>query len=114
MIEVNREKISKETIDAWFNSWEQLSEKLHAAHSERLKTETIEYMLQGIASYENLLLNSAAKEATIDDDFELYPINGKERLQFIKARPAQFASYRQLDELYKETKKRTARLRIKK
>ena len=114
MIDVSKEKIDKQTIDTWFANWEQLSEKLHAAHSERSKAETLEYMLKGIADYQKLLLDSAATEATVDDDFELYPINGKERLQFIKSRPAQFASYRQLDELYKETKKRIARLRLKK
>ncbi|HEY9571413.1 MAG TPA: hypothetical protein VIR26_10460, partial [Metalysinibacillus sp.] len=49
-------------------------------------------------------------EAFIDDS--LLPTNGRERLAFIKARPGQYACYRQLDELYKETKKRIARVRI--
>lgn len=114
MILVNKDAISKEAIDEWFANWEQLSTQLHTVHSDRVKETTLALMQQGIAAYEQLLLQSAVEEANVDADFELYPINGKERLQFIKARPAQFASYRQLDELYKETKKRTARLRLKK
>ena len=114
MIAVNQEKINKEYIDEWYANWEILSSKLYIAHSERLKSEAFKLMEVGIAAYEALLLQSAMDNATVEDDFELYPINGRERLTFIKARPAQFASYRQLDELYKETKKRAARLRLKK
>lgn len=114
MISVNQQAIAKETIDAWFAAWEQVSEQLNDAHTNRNKQLSLELMLKGIAMYDKLLLDSAAEEALIDADFELYPINGRERMQFIKARPAQFASYRQLDELYKETKKRAARLRLKK
>jgi hypothetical protein len=114
MIEVNQEAISKEIIDAWFSKWEAVSEQLNEAHTARDKVLSLELMMKGIAMYDQLLLESAATEAFVDADFELFPINGRERMQFIKARPAQFASYRQLDELYKETKKRAARLRLKK
>lgn len=114
MIEVNQEAISKERIDEWYTEWEKVSKQLNEAHTARNKMQSLELMQKGIAMYDKLLLDSAVTEAFIDADFELYPINGKERLQFIKARPAQFASYRQLDELYKETKKRAARLRLKK
>ncbi|MER1999721.1 MAG: YpoC family protein [Lysinibacillus sp.] len=114
MIEVNQEAISKEIIDKWFNEWEAVSEQLNEAHTARDKVLSLELMMKGIAMYDKLLLDSAVSEAQVDNEFELYPINGRERMQFIKARPAQFASYRQLDELYKETKKRVARLRLKK
>ena len=114
MIEVNKDAISKDVIDAWFAEWESLSERLNEAHTTRNKALSLELMMNGIANYDKLLLDSAIGEATVDMDFELFPINGRERMQFIKARPAQFASYRQLDELYKETKKRSARLRLKK
>ena len=113
MIEVKQEAISKEIIDEWFGQWEELRERIHAAHEERRKEAAI-LMKQGIAHYEKLLIDSAATEATPADDFELYPINGRERLEFIKMKPGQYACYRQLDELYKETKKRCARLRLKK
>ena len=113
MIEVNKDKISKESIDAWFAEWEALQQAIHVAHEAR-NGEAKPLMEQGIAHFEKLLVESAANESSADADFELYPINGKERLAFIKAKPGQYACYRQLDELFKETKKRAARLRLKK
>ena len=113
MIEVNKHKISKEIVDAWFVEWEALQEAIHAAHEARNgEAETL--MEKGVAHFEKLLVDSAANQVSADADFELYPINGKERLAFIKAKPGQYACYRQLDELFKETKKRAARLRLKK
>jgi len=114
MIEVKQELISKEIVDAWFAEWEVLSENIHAAHDARDRQAANGLMEQGIALYERLLIESSDAERVLDNDFELYPINGKERFQFIRMRPGQFACYRQLDELFKETKKRAARLRIKK
>ena len=113
MIEVNKDNISKEIVDAWFTQWEALQQEIHAAHEAR-NGEAKSLMEQGIAHFEKLLVESAASQVSADTDFELYPINGKERLAFIKAKPGQYACYRQLDELFKETKKRAARLRLKK
>ena len=113
MIEVNKDNISKEIVDAWFAQWEALQQAIHAAHEAR-NGEAKPLMEQGIAHFEKLLVESAADQVSADVDFELYPINGKERLAFIKAKPGQYACYRQLDELFKETKKRAARLRLKK
>ena len=113
MIEVNKDKISKESVDAWFVEWEALQQAIHEAHEAR-NGEAKPLMEQGIAHFEKLLVESAANPVSADADFELYPINGKERLAFIKAKPGQYACYRQLDELFKETKKRAARLRLKK
>lgn|SRR5690606_26626862 len=114
MIEVKQQLITKEVVDAWFAEWELLSERIHAAHDSRDRQRANELMAQGIALYERLLIDSSEANEVADYDFELYPINGKERFQFIRLRPSQFACYRQLDELFKETKKRAARLRIKK
>ncbi|WP_431029914.1 YpoC family protein [Lysinibacillus sp. LZ02] len=113
MIEVNKEALSKETVHAWFAQWEALEEQIYAAHEAR-NGEAKSLMEQGIAHFEQLLVESATSEVGPDADFELYPINGRERLRFIKAKPGQYACYRQLDELFKETKKRAARLRLKK
>lgn len=114
MIEVIQENISKDIVDNWFSEWELLSSDIHKAHEERNRELANTLMIKGIAHYETLLIRSGNVEVVGDEDFELYPVNGKERFQFIKMRPAQFACYRQLDELFKETKKRAARLRIKK
>lgn len=113
MIEVNQQAITKEIVDEWFMRWEDLEQQIYAAHDAR-NGEAKGLMEQGIALFEQLLIDSAAADGTVDADFELYPINGRERLRFIKAKPGQYACYRQLDELYKETKKRAARLRLKK
>ncbi|RKJ21213.1 hypothetical protein D7X33_45180, partial [Butyricicoccus sp. 1XD8-22] len=75
-----------------------------------------ELMEIGIKLYEELIYTTSNVESTsvpINEDFEVLPINGAERLLFIKARPAQYACYRQLEELFKETKKRLARFRVK-
>ena len=112
-MEVNKDKISKDIVDAWFAEWEALQQAIHVAHEAR-NGEAKPLMEQGIAHFEKLLVESAANPVSADANFELYPINGKERLAFIKAKPGQYACYRQLDELFKETKKRAARLRLKK
>lgn len=91
--------LSQESVDTWYEQWQVVAQQIHIMHSERNKEVAVQ-MTQAIAHY----------EAFIDE--ELLPTNGKERLAFIKARPGQYACYRQLDELYKETKKRIARVRI--
>ena len=115
MIEVIKEAISKEAVDTWYEQWEAQRELIHAAHDRRDKTVT-QLMEAGIEHFEQFLLAASEGNATIDSsaEYELLPINGMERLQFVKLRPGQYACYRQLDELYKETKKRCARLRLKK
>lgn len=114
MIAVKKEMISKELVDAWFSEWEVLCEEIHTAHDRR-DGSALDAMLKGIAHFEQFLIDSAQSDAgfSVQADYELMPINGMERFQFIKMRPAQYACYRQLDELYKETKKRCARLRLK-
>ena len=106
--------ISKERVDEWFAKWESLNAEIFAAHDRRDGSAT-EFMLQGIELFEAFIVEGSQS----DDEFnmhltyEIMPINGMERFQFIKARPGQYACYRQLDELFKETKKRCARLRLK-
>lgn len=114
MILVNKEQISKERVDAWFKQWEALREEIHSAHDKR-DGSALDLMLKGIAHFEQFIIDSSQLEDAFStqNDYELMPINGMERFQFIKMRPAQYACYRQLDELYKETKKRCARLRLK-
>ncbi|MBM7699060.1 YpoC family protein [Kurthia huakuii] len=114
MIVVRTERISKEAVDAWFAMWQLQQQAIHEAHSKRDKT-VKKLMEQAIAHYEQFVL-AASDVATLDiaETYELFPINGMERLQFVKMRPGQYACYRQLDELFIETKKRCARLRLKK
>jgi hypothetical protein len=115
MIKVIKEAISKQAVDEWYAEWETLREVIHKAHETRDASAKV-LMEQGIAHFEQFLLITSEKTDLIQQTvtYELLPINGMERLSFIKMRPGQYACYRQLDELYKETKKRCARLRLSK
>ncbi|HJH10649.1 MAG TPA: hypothetical protein K8V30_02955 [Metalysinibacillus jejuensis] len=91
--------LSEHAVNIWYDEWLSLQKVIHTLHSARDKGVKVP-MEEAIAHYESFVTE------------ELLPTNGAERLAFIKARPAQYACYRQLDELYKETKKRIARVRI--
>ncbi|WP_341302392.1 YpoC family protein [Lysinibacillus sp. FSL H8-0500] len=99
---MNLEAIAKDQVDAWFAQWTILQETIHAAHDARDGTAQA-FMEEAIGLFEQFVQVAGN---------EVLPINGVERLAFIKAKPGQYACYRQLDELFKETKKRTARLRL--
>ncbi|QCR32196.1 YpoC family protein [Lysinibacillus sp. SGAir0095] len=115
MIKVNHQTIVKELVDPYFEQWNALSSLIHQAHDQR-NGEAKPLMEKGIQLYESCILHcSETSSASIieAEEYEVLPINGMERLQFIKVRPGQYACFRQLDELFKELKKRLARLRIK-
>jgi hypothetical protein len=115
VIKAKNEAIQKEKVEPYFEQWNHLSEQIHHAHDKR-SGEALVLMEQGIALFEQCIVDcSEAKDQSIllDGQYDVMPINGMERLLFIKARPGQYACYRQLDELFKELKKRLARLRIK-
>ncbi|WP_010286079.1 YpoC family protein [Kurthia massiliensis] len=115
MIAVKKEAISKEAVDAWFSEWQAQEARIHEAHSQRDKAAKT-LMEEAIQHYEQFVQQASDTTAPFDlhAQYELLPINGNERLQFVKMRPGQYACYRQLDELFIETKKRCARLRLKK
>ena len=113
MIPVIKEAIQKELVDAWFLEWEQLEQRIHGAHDTRDGSAKA-LMEEGIELFEKLIKEASnVKKVEFTNTYEVMPINGMERLQFIKTKPGQYACYRQLDELFKETKKRCARLRLK-
>ncbi|KYG91698.1 hypothetical protein A0U40_01780 [[Bacillus] sp. KCTC 13219] len=112
MIAVNKQLISQQAVDEWYVNWNALREQIHAAHEAR-NGQAEPFMHQGIEHFlQFLMIASEVEGYDTQASYELLPLNGGERLAFIRANPAQYASYRQLDELYKETKKRCARLRL--
>ncbi|ATP39676.1 hypothetical protein CSE16_06200 [Solibacillus sp. R5-41] len=113
MIAVNKAKISKEAVNEWYESWEQLQQKIHIAHDAR-DSSVQQLMQRAIEQFEHFIVTSSESSTAFSETapYEMMPINGMERLSFVKMRPGQYAAYRQLDELYKETKKRCARLRL--
>ncbi|MFC7685094.1 YpoC family protein [Ureibacillus sp. GCM10028918] len=114
MIKVKRESIEKEVVEPYFEQWNELSSHIHKAHDLR-NGEAKSLMDKGILLFENCIVNcseTTSQSINESEEYEVLPINGMERLQFIKTRPGQYACFRQLDELFKELKKRLARLRI--
>lgn len=96
------QKLIKETIDPYFVQWQSLRTELLSAHQQRSKS-TGGLMAQGIQLFTTLLEECGG---------ELKPLNCRDRLSFINAEPAQFAAFRQLDELFAEMKKKISSKRI--
>jgi len=117
MIRVKKEAIQKEQIEPYFQKWDELSKEIYEAHDERNPKKAKSLMEQGIALFEELMVQASdtdIEKLDFHEEYEGMPLNGMERFQFIKARPSQYACYVQLDELFKEVKKRFARLRVQK
>lgn len=115
MIIVKQQAIQKEKVEPFFEQWEELSRRIYNAHENR-NGEAHQLMEQGIALFEQLVIHCSDVEnvpAVLNEQYEVLPLNGLERYIFIKSRPGQYACYRQLEELFKEIKKRLARLRLK-
>lgn len=89
-------------MEPYFLAWEKQREQLQTLFRNRTAGAEAE-MLEAIQLYEALLLHCEA--------FDLSPINGEERLAFIKSNVRSFAAFRQLDELFTELKKGIARRR---
>lgn len=114
MIQVNKQLLAKEIVDPFFEQWDQLSKQIYQSHENRDK-KAASLTEQGIQLFERLVVKVSVTDVDemLNEDYEVLPINGLERLAFIKARPGQYACFRQLDELFKEIKKRIARLRVR-
>lgn len=112
---MNNKESQTENVKRIYEEWKSLSEKISNAHKER-NQDVQQLMVHGIRLYEELLASTIkAEEFHIEDlhQFEVLPLNGVERYQFIISRPEHYVSYIQLNELFIETKKKMARLRIK-
>lgn len=114
MIEFIKDEISKDKVDAWLEKWQDISPAIHEAHDRRDKTAAT-FMESGIELFEQFIAKVSGVTALNEqEEYEVLPLNAMERIAFIKRKPGQYACYRQLDELFTETKKRCARLRLKK
>ncbi|GEK34120.1 YpoC family protein [Kurthia sibirica] len=114
MIVCMKEAITKDRVDKWLEQWGGLQPQIEAAHKRRDRSAGT-MMEAGILLYKQFI--AEASDSNVFDttqQYELLPINAMERLAFIDKKPGQYACYRQLDELFIETKKRCARLRLKK
>ncbi|KAA0958179.1 YpoC family protein [Planococcus kocurii] len=101
------QKLTKEQLEPYFLEWLRITTELANLHEQRSK-QTKVTIQEGLELYQRLL--SHCRDALQDDGFE--PLNGLERLNFIKTSSRTYAAYRQLDELFTELKKILARKRI--
>jgi hypothetical protein len=116
MISAKKDKISQAEVQTFLDRWERMKTDLLALHA--MREETVgEDLLEGFNLYIEFLKHCHGLQHLAEDEVELLealPLNGKERLEFIKNSPKQYASFTQLDEMFNETVKKLARLRVQK
>ncbi len=112
---INFDKDSQqEDVRVIFQQWSAVKERLH--HGYKLKNKEVHStMLEAISLYNELLVKASVTNnfhASDLKNYEVLPLNGVERYEFIVMHPSHYVAYRQLNELFEETKKKIARLRI--
>ena len=104
----------QEDLNIILQQWSSVKERLQ--HGYELKNKEVHsYMLEAISLYIKLLVEASGTDDFDTNDlnkYEVLPLNGVERYEFIVMHPSHYAAYRQLNELFEETKKKIARLRI--
>lgn len=114
MIQFDPKNIQIEQLYVFFDEWASLKTIIQKAH-ERRSSDMKAPMLNAIELYGNLLSRVSSDhgfEPLRLKEYEVLPLNGEERLLFIMRKPEQYAAFRQLDELFEETRKKIARLRV--
>ncbi|WP_342512187.1 YpoC family protein [Sporosarcina sp. FSL K6-1522] len=108
-------QFDKETLAPFFEEWEAIREDIAALYAGQDR-QVIGIMTTAIEKYQELLEYGGQEpnERTGKIDYILLPLNGEERFEFVKAKIASHYAYVQLDALYTETKKKVARLAIRK
>ncbi len=104
------DSFNKEKFEAFFSYWSEKRLLIEKAYDEH-NTLAIEMMNDVIVNYENLLA-LAETEMSLQSGLgilRISPMNGQERLQFVKDNIHNHRSFIQLDALYLETKKGIAR-----
>jgi len=104
----------QEQINAILQKWYLI--KVLIQHGFEQKSEDVQsHMVQAISLYNQLLVEASETivfESKNLGEFEILPLNGEERYKFISTYPSGYAAYRQLNELFEETRKKMARFRI--
>ena len=76
MIRVRKEAIQKDRIEPYFEQWENLSKEIYAAHDERDSKKAKNLMEQGIALFEELMVNTSdtdVEELLVHEEYEGMP-----------------------------------------
>ena len=104
----------KERINAVLQNWSAVKDRIQICYEQKDK-DVQSLMLLAIELYQTLLVEaSETDEFNLNElkNYEVLPLNGDERFQFVVNQPHHYAAYRQLNELFEETRKKIARLRI--
>ncbi|MEK3934717.1 YpoC family protein [Sporosarcina sp. FSL W7-1349] len=106
-------RIDKEVLSPYFAEWETKRETIEALYAQKDKR-AAEMMREAVGMYERLLeLGGVQTDARSGrEGYRLSPLNGGERLEFVKAKLASHYAFVQLDALFGEMKKKAARLAI--
>ncbi|WOV85452.1 hypothetical protein PGH26_05820 [Sporosarcina jeotgali] len=99
--------LSKEEIMPYFDKWEALKPGIQELYDQK-QSEASESMAAAIANYEELL-EMCAPAGGSDRRTKMEPLNGEERLQFIKNKVVSPFALIQLNLLYTELRKKIAR-----
>lgn len=113
---VEMEAIEREKVQYFVDRWEDMKVDLYSLYAMR-EDSVREQMVEAISLYYELLRHShGLSQLNMNEisQLEALPLNGEERLQFIERSPGLYASFKQLDELFNETIKKLARLRVQK
>lgn len=96
-----------------FERWELLKNQLIELFRSKNGTRS-EMMSNGIRLFEDILVKVEHRAFNIEDIsmYKIAPLNATERYEFVLHNRNNFAAFRQLDELFKETKKKIAKMRI--
>ncbi|MGE6488802.1 YpoC family protein [Paenisporosarcina sp. NPDC076898] len=115
MIRFDPTHAKKEDLSELFNQWSTLKETIQDAFKVK-NSETHQQMKNGIKLYQELLLQVSESNNFDPEElkyYEILPLNGQERYTFIVMNSNRYSAFCQLNELFDETNKKIARLRIK-
>ncbi|MCZ2258375.1 YpoC family protein [Sporosarcina sp. G11-34] len=108
-------RFDKTEVAPYYEKWESIKEQIKAFFAVR-DPQAVALMEEAIQNYSDLLEFGGKEKGERSGLYEytLFPLNGDERFEFVKARIRSHYSYIQLDALYAETRKKAARLSITK
>ncbi|MFS0576770.1 YpoC family protein [Sporosarcina sp. 179-K 3D1 HS] len=106
-------RFNKEIFAPYFAEWEAKRGTIEALYGEK-DERAVDKMREAIAMYEGMLaLGGVEIDARSGREvYRLSPLNGTERLEFVKAKLASHYAFVQLDALFGEMKKKVARLAL--
>ncbi|BAQ10843.1 hypothetical protein OXB_2372 [Bacillus sp. OxB-1] len=111
---IDGKRFDKEALSPYFTDWETKRETIEALYAQKDKR-AAEKMRDAVEMYERLL-ELGGVETDVRSGREVYrlsPLNGDERLEFVKAKLTSHYAYVQLDALFGEMKKKAARLAVR-